>query len=100
MRAFAEACEQEAKSLGMAAAIPGFSWTPEPAARHMVLSYELRPSANRPGPANLWEQFDAAIERLGIAMEGPVMSMVACAYSELARVIHEIAEVLRRRAAG
>ncbi len=98
VRAFAEACEQQASSLKTAADVPGLIWTPEPDAREMVLSYELRPGANRPGPAILWQRFDSAVQLLGIAKEAPTMSLVAAGYAEVATVMHEIADALEAEA--
>jgi hypothetical protein len=60
----------------------------------MVLSYELHPAANRPGPADLWQRFDAAVQLLGIAKEGMTMSLVAAGYAQVAVVMHEIADTL------
>jgi len=60
----------------------------------MALSHELRPGANRPGPAGLWAEFDRAVRRLGIAMEGNLMYAVAFQYRDLAAVMHKIADVL------
>jgi excisionase family DNA binding protein len=98
VRAFAEACEQQARSLGAAADVPGLVWTPEPDAREMALSYELRPAATRPGPARLWQRFDSAVQLLGIAKEGMTMSLVAAGYAEVAVVMHEIADALEAQA--
>ena len=98
VRAFAEACEQQATSLKAAADVPGLVWTPEPDAREMVLSYELRPAATRPGPAHLWQRFDSAVQLLGIAKEGVTMSLVAAGYAEVAVVMHEIADALEAEA--
>lgn len=94
VRAFADACQQEASSLGRAASLRDFSWTPVPDQRHMMLSHELRPGANRPGPPALWQEFDRAVQRLGIAMEGQLMHAVAFQYRDLATVMHEIADLL------
>lgn len=94
VRALAEACERQAKSLSDAARTEGFAWTPLPDHRHMILSHELRPGANRPGPANLWEEFDRAVQRLGMAMEGSVMYVVAFQFRDLAVVMHTIADLL------
>jgi excisionase family DNA binding protein len=94
VRALANACEQQGESLATAARIQGFSWTPRPDQRHMFLSHELRPGANRPGPASLWDEFDRAVQRLGIAMEGSVMYVVAFQYRDLAVVMHRIADAL------
>jgi hypothetical protein len=60
----------------------------------MSLSHELRPSAHRPGPPQLWEAFDRTVQRLGIAMEGRVMHVVAFQYRDLAEVMHTIADEL------
>ena len=94
VRALAEACERQATSLSEAARIEGFAWTPLPDHRDMILSHELRPGANRPGPAKLWDEFDRTVQRLGIAMEGSVMYAVAFQYRELAAVMHKIADLL------
>lgn len=94
VRAFAEACEHRARALEVAADVPGLVWTPEPDARQMALSYELRRGANRPGPASLWQQFDSAVELLGIAKEGVTMSLIAAGYADVASVMHEIADAL------
>jgi excisionase family DNA binding protein len=94
VRAFAVACEQQATCLKVAADVPGLVWTPEPDARDMVLSYELRPAATRPGPARLWRRFDAAVQLLGIAKEGMTMSLVAAGYADVAVVMDEIADAL------
>jgi excisionase family DNA binding protein len=94
VRALAEGCERQAKSLGEAARVEGFAWTPLPGHRDMILSHELRPGSNRPGPADLWEKFDRAVQRLGIAMEGNLMYVVAFQYRDLAAVMHKIADLL------
>jgi excisionase family DNA binding protein len=92
--ALAQACEEQASWLLTAAQTNGFAWTPLPNRRGMVISHELRPGANRPGPPELWEEFDRAVQRLGIALEGTFMYSVAWAYRGLAEVMHAIADVL------
>lgn len=94
LRALAEGCEQQARSLARAGWIEGFAWTPIPDGRQMIVSPELRPGANRPGPPELWEQFDRAVQRLGIAMEGQIMYVVASRYRDLAAIMHKIANLL------
>jgi excisionase family DNA binding protein len=94
VRALAEACERQSQSLSRAARTEGFAWTPLPAHRQMFLSHELRPGANRPGPAELWDEFDRAVQRLGIAMEGTLMYAVAFQYRDLAAGMHKIADLL------
>jgi excisionase family DNA binding protein len=94
VRALAEGCEEQARSLARAGWIEGFEWTPIRDGRHMIVSPELRQGANRPGPPELWEQFDRAVQRLGIAMEGRIMYVVAFRYRDLAAVMHKIADLL------
>lgn len=94
VRGLAEACQQQAASLLRAAQTQGFEWTPLPDRRRMALSHELRADANRPGPPALWAEFDRAVQRLGIAMEGRLMYNVAWQYRDLAAVMHEIADQL------
>ncbi|MBV9819131.1 MAG: helix-turn-helix domain-containing protein [Solirubrobacterales bacterium] len=94
VRALAEACDRQAQSVGDAARSEGFAWTPLPERRPLTLSPELRPGANRPGPAELWAEFDRAVQRLGIAMAGSVMYVVAFQYRDLAAVMHRIADLL------
>lgn len=105
VRAVADACEQEAAALRLADAT-GVGWNPVPDARRMRLSYELRPGGNRPGGAGLWDRFDAAVGRLGTAMEGVAVSAVARGFSELSDIAREIAaaheagDAASRRKAG
>jgi len=94
VRDLARACAQQAKTLETAAHMSGFVWNPEANAREMVLSYELRPGTNRPGPPGLWRGFDAAVRRLGRAMEGSFISVVASAYAELAVIMGQVADAL------
>jgi hypothetical protein len=98
VRGVADASEQEAAALRLADR-SGVGWNPVPNARRMRLSYGLRPGGNRPGPVQLWERFDAAVERLGVAMEGVAVSAVARAFGELSDVARAIADELDRGAA-
>jgi hypothetical protein len=60
----------------------------------MILSHELRPGANRPGPVDLWTSFDRTVERLGVAMEGTSIDLVQIEYLELANVLAAIIKAL------
>jgi len=104
VREIADASEQEAAALRLASQA-GLGWNPVPDARSMRLSHETRPGANRPGPSELWQHFDTAVQRLGIAMEGVALSAVARGYQELSDVARDIAVALdpssrRRMRAG
>ena len=100
VRKLAQACDRQATWLLKAAQTQGFAWTPIPDRRRMALSHELRPGATRPGPPELWAEFDRAVQRLGIAMEGGLMYNVAWQYRDLATVMDEIANVLLSEASG
>ena len=74
--------------------IPTFSVRGERGMQNIVLSYELRPGGNRPGPPHLWERFDSVVKDLGETLQGPVPSTVEHDYFELSLVMHEIADAL------
>ncbi len=94
VRALAIASERRARALGVAASVAGFSWQPQTDQQDLFISYELRPGADRPGPPKLWQEFDRAVERMGLAAEGWIMHAVALAYRDLAAIMHEIADLL------
>jgi hypothetical protein len=98
LRAIAKASRQEARALERAELIPQLGWTPMPEAEEMVLSHELRPGGNRPGPAGLWQSFDMTVERLSVAMQGHIIGMVSDEYRELADILDRIADALDRKA--
>ena len=77
--------------------IPGFTWKPVSDTEDMILSSELRPGGNRPGPEHLWDRFDLTVDRLALAMEGNYASLVYDEYRELALVLREIIEALETR---
>lgn len=100
LRAIAKASERQAEALRRAGQIPGFSWTPLPETDEMILSHELRPGGNRPGPSRLWQSFDMTVERLSVAMQGNVVGLVAGEHTELALVLAQIADGLEQDAAA
>jgi hypothetical protein len=71
----------------------GFEWPPARKA-DSDLPYELRPGTGRRGPAELWERFDQATTRLGVAAAGRDMFQVARGYEEMAAVAGELAEAV------
>ncbi len=100
VRAIADAAEREGSALLNAAVNVGLRWSSRPGARGMRLSHELRPGGLRPGPPELWERFDASVERLGIAMGGTELSAVAHAFTELSDVLRLIADELESAGPG
>ena len=94
IRAVAEASLQRAEALSEASLIPGFRWTPVSDPHPVIRSHELRPGGNRPGPPHKWQSYDMAVERLFIAAQGNVLSLVADEFREIGWVLNEIAEAL------
>jgi excisionase family DNA binding protein len=94
IRAVAEASLQRAEALTKADLIPGFRWTPISDPDPVVRSHELRQGGNRPGPPHKWQSYDMAVERLSIAVQGNVISLVADEFREIGWVLNEIADEL------
>src|SRR5450755_4759455 len=90
VRDLADASEQEAAAFRYADSLD-LGWRSRQNARTMQLSYELRRGGNRPGPSDLWERFDAAVETLGTALEGVALSAIGRAFAELSAIARELA---------
>ena len=99
IRAVADASLQRAEALTQASLIPGFRWTPVSDPDPVIRSHELRPGGNRPGPPVKWRSYDMAVERLSIAVQGNVISLVADEFREIGWVLNEIADDLEQSAA-
>ncbi len=97
IRAVAEASLQRAEALSEADLIPGFRWTPVSDPDPVIRSHELRPGGNRPGVPHKWQSYDMAVERLSIAVQGNVISLVADEFREIGWVLNEIADDLEPR---
>jgi excisionase family DNA binding protein len=98
LHALAEASEQHADALTAAGSVPGFVWTPLPDTYEVLPSHELRRGGNRPGPARLWTQFDMAVERLSIAVQGNLVGLIASEYHEISTTLREVADALDEQA--
>jgi excisionase family DNA binding protein len=98
IRAVAEASLQRAEALSEASLIPGFRWTPVSDPHPVIHSHELRPGGNRPGPPHMWQSYDMAVERLSIAAQGNVISLVADEFREIGLVLNQIADTLETSA--
>jgi predicted Zn-dependent protease len=94
VRDIATAANQQSGAFNLLAAT-ALNWRPRPSAQAMELSYELRPGArSRPGPPDLWDRFDRAVESLGDAYEGVSLAEIGHAFGRVAKAAHEIADAL------
>lgn len=79
---------------------PGAWWQRQSALPGGMLSYELRPGANRPGPAELWARFDRAVDELGRAMSEHSVPAEQQALEEVSLALHEVVDALLEQEGG
>jgi excisionase family DNA binding protein len=96
VRAIAEACEHFAATSLHASRTAGVSWKGRSDFGPDRLPYELRPNGNRPRRAGLWDEFDAAVAALAIAMTGQDMTAVAEGFREVSDALGAVADELER----
>jgi excisionase family DNA binding protein len=96
MRRLADACEHMASTMTNASMAAGVQWAGRSNFGAESFPYELRPGGNRPGSAELWQEFDAALERLAIAASGTAVAAVAHAFRELGDALLGVADGLER----
>ena len=96
LQLIAEAAALKAAALALFPADEQMRWDSEPEGLALTLSYELRPEANRPGPPDLWAQFDSAVGKLGIAMHSGEAGLIRRSLEDLSVTLHDIAESLGR----
>lgn len=92
----AEAAARKAAALELFDPGETMRWEHEPAVESLVLSYELRPGGNRPGPAKLWAEFDRRVDRLGVAMSDGTAGAIGSALEDVSLALHDIADALER----
>jgi hypothetical protein len=73
---------------------PDYSWKPVRGGKDLTLSHELSPAAHRPCPPDAWDVFDAAVLRLGLAMENKSIAEVRAATEALSVTISQLADLL------
>jgi excisionase family DNA binding protein len=98
IRQLADAAARKAAALALVDAETDVELGPQPAARGMALSYELRPGGNRPGPTKLWQRFDRAVDKVADALAGTDVAALQRAMNNLSIVMHDLADVLERSA--
>jgi excisionase family DNA binding protein len=94
VRRFADACEHLASTMTNASKVAGVQWLGRSGFRADSFPYELRPGGNRPGSEELWQDFDAALERLAMAASGTEVAAVAHGFHEVGEAMLEVADEL------
>jgi hypothetical protein len=98
MRQIADAARSRAVNLGANQNEDWFALQPDPAARGMTLSYELRPGGNRPGPKDGWNRIDRVVERVGGTSADGSVSRLITALQDLARALADQADAIEQNA--
>jgi excisionase family DNA binding protein len=93
IRAVADASEHVAATMLNAVEKVGIKWRPRTDLADK-LPYELKHGGNRPGPGEMWEDFDAAFERLSITATGTDVSALAQAFREVYDTLRKVADEL------
>jgi len=96
LQLIAEAAARKAAALAVFPADEQMRWDSEPEGLGLTLSYELRPGGNRPGPPDLWAQFDSVVGRLGLAMQSAEAGLIRRSLEDLSVTLHDIVESLDR----
>ena len=93
IRAISESCEHMAATMLNASEAAGVRWRSKTDMAEF-LPYELKRGGNRPGPAEMWEEFDAAFERLSITATGTDIVAVAHVFREVWAALRAVADEL------
>lgn len=93
IRAIADSCEHVAATMLNASDTAGVRWRSK-ADLADGLPYELQRTGNRPGSAAMWEEFDAAFERLAITATGTDIVSVAHGFHEVWDALRKVADEL------
>jgi hypothetical protein len=72
----------------------GLAWRPVEGSERARPPYELRPGTGRRGPEELWERFDAAVERLNHAGASDSLGDLVAAYATVAEAAGALADAL------
>ena len=73
----------------------GLAWRPVEGSERARPPYELRPGTGRRGPEQLWERFDAAVERLNHAGAGDSLADLVAAFAAVAEAAAALADALQ-----
>jgi hypothetical protein len=73
----------------------GLAWRPVEGSERARPPYELRPGTGRRGPDELWERFDATVERLNHAGAGDSLGDLVVAYAAVSKAAAALADALK-----
>jgi hypothetical protein len=90
LSALSAAAAEQAKAFELAAE-GGLGWRSRTIDREFALAPELAPGMNRPGPGELWAQFDEVVADLANALAGSSPAKLAAAFTELSEVSGAVA---------
>lgn len=93
IRAISESCEHMAATMLNASEAAGVRWRSKTDMAEF-LPYELKRGGNRPEPAEMWKEFDAAFERLSITATGTDIVAVALVFREVWAALRMVADEL------
>lgn len=96
LRALSIAAAEQAAAFELAAQ-GGLGWRSRTIDANFALAPELTPGMTRPGPEELWERFDQAVDGLAAALSGTSPAGLAAAFTELSEVAGLLADELQRR---
>ncbi|MGI8711645.1 MAG: helix-turn-helix domain-containing protein [Solirubrobacteraceae bacterium] len=94
LRHIADAAVRKAGALGLFDDDEPIRWDDEPAADTPILSYELRPGGTRPGPNDLWVEFDCRVDQLTEATRIGTAAVQRRALEKVAEILYDIADAL------
>lgn len=95
-RRFADSCEHMGSTMANASRVAGVQWLGRSGFRVDSFPYELRPGGNRPGDDELWQDCDAAMERLAMAASGTDLVAVAQAFRDVGEALLDVADQLEQ----
>jgi hypothetical protein len=96
LRALSIAAAEQAAAFELAAQ-GGLGWRSRTIEANFALAPELTPGMTRPGPEELWERFDQAVDGLAAALSGTSPAGLAAAFTKLSEVAGLLADELQRR---
>ncbi len=96
IRAIADSFEQLSAAIMHASRTARLRWPGRGGFGKDAIPYELRSGGNRPFREGLWDEFDAAVDTLAIALTGDDMPTLAESLGDVGEALRVVAEKLER----